>query len=130
MILVCLNCASDMDELLPDFFRCPCCGFQAEQLAIKNDLVITPKVYKTAEKNGISKAHLEERVKRYGWNQEDAANKPIRKKVKHGDWPKRAEQNGIPKGTFYQRIKWGWTYERAVLEPVDKKRRPDIHKSL
>ncbi|WP_169834397.1 hypothetical protein [Paenibacillus donghaensis] len=34
MILVCLECAADMTEIKPNVYRCPCCGWMAEQLTI------------------------------------------------------------------------------------------------
>lgn len=34
MILVCIECAEDMEEVNTDEFRCPSCGFVAEQLSI------------------------------------------------------------------------------------------------
>lgn len=37
MILVCIECASDMEEVKTDEFRCPSCGFIAEQLSIPGD---------------------------------------------------------------------------------------------
>lgn len=35
MILVCLECAADMQEIKRNVFRCPCCGWGAEQLTIE-----------------------------------------------------------------------------------------------
>lgn len=35
MILVCLECATDMQEIKRNVFRCPCCGWGAEQLTIE-----------------------------------------------------------------------------------------------
>lgn len=34
MILVCLECAADMKEIESNVYRCPCCGWGAEQLTI------------------------------------------------------------------------------------------------
>lgn len=35
MIIVCLECGRDMEEINPDIYRCSLCGFQAEQLKIR-----------------------------------------------------------------------------------------------
>lgn len=35
MILVCLECTADMQEIKQNVFRCPCCGWGAEQLTIE-----------------------------------------------------------------------------------------------
>lgn len=35
MKLICLECASDMQEIKQNVFRCPCCGWGAEQLTIE-----------------------------------------------------------------------------------------------
>jgi hypothetical protein len=45
MILVCLECAKDMQEIKQNVFRCPCCGWGAEQLTIPEriDEYETPK---------------------------------------------------------------------------------------
>ncbi len=37
MILVCLECAADMTEIKPNVYRCPCCGWIAEQLTINRE---------------------------------------------------------------------------------------------
>lgn len=44
MILVCLECSADMQEIKQNVFRCPCCGWGAEQLTIEggNALNTTP----------------------------------------------------------------------------------------
>lgn len=34
MTIVCYECAADMIETSPDSFRCPCCGFKADQTSI------------------------------------------------------------------------------------------------
>lgn len=37
MILVCIECASDMEEVKADEYRCPGCGYMAEQLSIPGE---------------------------------------------------------------------------------------------
>lgn len=38
MILVCLQCGSDMREITPDLYRCTECEWEAEQLSIEQTI--------------------------------------------------------------------------------------------
>ncbi|QKS59324.1 hypothetical protein HUB98_26340 [Paenibacillus barcinonensis] len=60
--------------------------------------VITPKQYADAAANGIRNRVLEDRVRKLGWSMKDAISKRPGKNVKHGDWPDRAEANGVNSG--------------------------------
>lgn len=37
MILICIECASDMEEVNTDEYRCPGCGYTVEQLTIPGE---------------------------------------------------------------------------------------------
>jgi hypothetical protein len=41
MILICLECAADMQEIKRNVFRCPCCGWGAEQLTIEGGFALS-----------------------------------------------------------------------------------------
>lgn len=122
MIITCYVCSSDMKEIRKDLYKCPFCGYQAEQLSITRE--ITQADIEAAAAHDIGKGHVVERVKRYKWPIEDAITDPVRKHEKHGSWPEIAEQNGIAKHTYYARVKSGWSRERAATDKVDKKKTP------
>ncbi|MBJ8054906.1 hypothetical protein JDS87_23885 [Bacillus cereus] len=70
-----------------------------------------------AAKNGINKMNVYQRVHVYGWEIERAITVPIKnhKNRSRGKMLTTAEQNGISKTTYYQRIKTGMDpYEAAT----------------
>lgn len=77
---------------------------------------ITPEEYEIAERNGISKNLLEQRIRRLHWSHERAINAKPRKRGDYRYWSKVAEENGISYNTFSSRINRGWTPERAATE--------------
>lgn len=80
----------------------------------ENYYYITPEHYKIAEKNGIRKNTLEERVRKGGWNVNKACTTPTRKKVSvPKDLMVIAEKRGISKLTIADRLRQGWTMEDA-----------------
>jgi hypothetical protein len=83
---------------------------------MNKDKYITPEEYLIAEKNGISKKALEQRIRRYGWDKERALTTPIMKR--EHELAHLAEQNGIPRRVFYMRLYRGWSVERASTEPL------------
>lgn len=79
---------------------------------------ITPEDYSKAAQNGISATTLEARVRNLGWNVERAIKTPPQARTDFKDWPKIAQQNGICRWTFRNRISLGWDPERAATQPV------------
>lgn len=78
---------------------------------------------KVAQKNGISKKTFLSRVNRSQWSCEKAATYPIKytaeRNRKYSDKIyKSLEMNGISRALFYDRIRKGWTLERASTEHV------------
>jgi hypothetical protein len=79
--------------------------------------MLTIRDIKEAEKNGISERSLRYRIRK-GMSKEEAINTPNYAKETR-EWREKAEQNGIPRSTFYNRIyRDGWDYERASTQPV------------
>jgi hypothetical protein len=79
---------------------------------------ITPEQYETAERNGINKKALENRYHFLGWSIERAITEPL--KDYDSRWRRIAEKNGIPGGTYYNRISRGWSKERAATQKLLK----------
>lgn len=76
---------------------------------------------KIAEKNGISRRTFLTRVNKSKWTCEKAATYPIKytaeRNRKYSDEVyKTLEENGISKELFYDRIRKGWSMERAMTE--------------
>lgn len=78
---------------------------------------ITPEEYAIAEQNGISPKILEKRIRRFAWDKQRAITQPVRKFENHRQWAKVAEENGIPYHTYWQRLKLGWSNEKAATYP-------------
>lgn len=91
------------------------------------DYLITPEQYRIAEKNGINKRNLEQRVYTYAWEVEDAITIPTegrgyKRGTKYDDYLKIAASNGVNYKAFHNRVHTlGWTKERAAKTPVKKK---------
>ncbi|HFR4157289.1 nucleoside permease [Bacillus cereus] len=87
---------------------------------------LTDEEYARAAANGINRKRLQSRVYDFGWDVEEAITASIgtvrhEYKRKHGDWQKTALKNGINIGTFYSRLKLGWTYQDAATKPPRQK---------
>src|SRR5699024_7006490 len=85
------------------------------------DYYITPEEYAIAEKNGISYDTLNGGIRVYGWNKQRAITQPVKKQKKttnHGSYPKQAEENGIPRSTYYSRIRAGMSKREASTKSV------------
>lgn len=90
------------------------------------DFYITPEEYELAEKNGISRHMLENRIRYAGWSKEKAINTPLRKeKYKELNiWKQKAIENGISVGRFFNRIEQlNWSYEKAAITKEDKRQK-------
>lgn len=84
---------------------------------------LTKEDYLIAESNGISRRCAYQRVKDYFWDKKLAITLPM------GSRPYRkhcfvhvARENGIKDCTFRDRLKNGWSPEKAATTPVLKKR--------
>ncbi|HHB2093632.1 TPA: hypothetical protein ACOQ5N_004904 [Bacillus cereus] len=78
--------------------------------------------YKLAERRGISRKNVYQRVVTYGWDIEEAIIKPIggRGPGRHKGMAKVAEKNGISHHVFYYRRSKGVPLYDAVTKPVRK----------
>lgn len=84
------------------------------------DYYITPEEYKIAESNGISKELVNKRVRLYAWDKHSAILLAPNKIKKYDESIKALlKVNGISEATFYKRISYGWTVERAATESVN-----------
>lgn len=77
------------------------------------------KWYKVAEQNGISKQLFITRINKNKWDPEKAANEPVKytgeRNRKYSDEVYRTlEDNDISRGLFYDRIRRGWSIEKAM----------------
>ncbi|MBA9088779.1 hypothetical protein FHR92_005312 [Fontibacillus solani] len=79
---------------------------------------ITPEEYTQAATNGVSTRTLEWRIREATWDKERAITTPPRRCVDHSNWHAIAEQNGIPRQLYLNRISIGWEPERAATEPI------------
>lgn len=80
---------------------------------------ITYKDYEVAEKNGISKSTLDNRVYQLAWDIDTAITKPIRTKENViAPYLSIAEKNGVKENTVRRRIERGWSIEKAVSTPT------------
>jgi len=79
---------------------------------------LTPEHFELAEKNGISKRLLSDRVYQQGWIIDRAISQPKQNKNNSEEfklWAKVAESNGISRILFSQRILVsGWDYEKSA----------------
>lgn len=86
---------------------------------------ITPQDYETAEKSGITRHALEQRVRDYGWDIDRAITQPLKIQVPFqpiwDEWQDVATKNGISKKLFYHRVKKnGWSKEMSATHPIMK----------
>lgn len=84
------------------------------------DYYITPEEYKIAESNGISKDLVNKRIRLYAWDKHSAILLAPHNTKKYDESIKKIlKTNGISESTFYKRISYGWTVERAATEAVN-----------
>lgn len=74
--------------------------------------------YEQAEKIGVSRHTLYQRVYQYGWTIKKAISEPTRDQTK-GLWPtwKEKAAPGVNSQLFYARRKLGWSDEEAATTP-------------
>ena len=77
---------------------------------------VKPGEYKSAERRGISKKLIYERLYR-GWTKKRALHEPI---GKIGGIAHIAEENGINRPTYYSRVRKGQDPIEAALTPLQK----------
>ncbi|MDF2902395.1 MAG: hypothetical protein K0S25_33 [Bacillus sp. (in: firmicutes)] len=80
---------------------------------------VTPQDYESAEKLGISKENVYQRVHVYNWPVERAISQPLCKVNAYG-WKEHkhiAKENGIPYRTYLNRVTAGWSQEAAASTP-------------
>lgn len=88
------------------------------------DYYITPEEYEIAEKNGISRATLECRVRDLMWDKKRAITEPPQKKdYSNKKYADIAEKNGINRNTFYSRVRRGMCPKEACTKPLQDKRK-------
>ncbi|MEN3133820.1 hypothetical protein ABDI49_25530 [Bacillus cereus] len=83
------------------------------------DYYITPDEYERAERNGVNRRVLNERIRNLGWDKDIAMTKPVRSSKATG-WCKVREialKNGISRKTYYARMKKGWQLIDAISKP-------------
>jgi len=92
------------------------------------DEIITEEDYKIAEKNGISRENVYQRVNTYVWDVEDAITIPVRKRKSDegwDEWKEIALANGIDKTLYVGRVRYqGFSREDAAT----RKRNKRLHK--
>jgi hypothetical protein len=78
--------------------------------------------YEEAQKHGIGKFTLENRVKNLGWDVKRAVNTPPRKQTMFPEWAKElASKNGISYHNLVQRVTiYKWDLQKAATEPIKK----------
>lgn len=83
------------------------------------DVLLNGAHYAAAAKNGVSASRLYQRVHYGRFTIEEAINTPVQKQ-RRGVWAKWGEiatSNGIKSSTFYDRLRNGWSEERAATTP-------------
>ena len=86
----------------------------------ENYWYITPEDYEEAEKNGISKTLLYQRVRIYNWSIERAINTKKRgSQITSEEW-REGVRNGLSRHLILSRLRRGWDLERACTEKVKK----------
>lgn len=84
------------------------------------DYYVTPKEYEAAEALGITKDLVNKRIRLYTWPKKMAISVTPKQTKKYDDSIKKLlKVNGISESTFYKRIKYGWSIERACTEPIN-----------
>ncbi|WP_394884024.1 hypothetical protein [Clostridium butyricum] len=84
---------------------------------------VTPEEYEIAERLGISRDLVDKRIRIYTWAKQDAISIKPKKIKKYDESIKELLiKNEISEGTFYKRIKYGWTIMRACTEPINSRK--------
>lgn len=87
------------------------------------DFYVTPEEYEKAIKLGISKDLVNKRIRTHNWSKKMAISLGPKKIQKYDNSIKELLKiNGISESTFYKRIKYGWTIERACTERINSRK--------
>lgn len=87
---------------------------------LENNYYVTPEEYKIAASHGISRDLVNKRIRLYAWSKEVAIKLKPNLINKYGnEIEDKLKKNGISKSTFYKRIAYGWTIERASTEKIN-----------
>lgn len=86
-----------------------------------NMFKLTSKHLEIAEKNGITRTAVKDRVYNSGWSVQEAITTPIRRgswsrPPKYFEYMEIAKRNGINGTTYYFRVKRGWPLEDAATK--------------
>ena len=85
---------------------------------MENYYYITPEEYEIAEKNGINKRVVYQRVF-LGWSKKRAITVPLQIKKLTNEHFEIAQKNGISKNTVKHRVSHlGWEIEKAITTPI------------
>lgn len=91
---------------------------------------ISPENFQRAEKNGIPKVTLINRIRLCGWDMERACTEPVNRKTISTlteEQKKMLEESGMRRGTFLSRInRLGWSIEKALSTPVRRIEYDDV----
>lgn len=80
-------------------------------------LYITDEDYAEAEKNGISKDNLNNRVRRYGWGVDRAIRTPLKKGKFSEEQKDLMQKSNVNIDTIKYRVNHGWSFEDAISIP-------------
>ena len=89
------------------------------------EFYVTPTELEIAQKNGISRKRLDDRIQNLAWDKQRAITTPP-KRYKSTDKKRRelAKKNGIPYRCFQKRvIVYGWGQERACYGAITRQER-------
>ena len=85
---------------------------------------ITPKDYEEATKNGIKKETVRRRVVRNNWSLAEAISTPSQRFNLPRELLEKAEKLGLERQFVIDRMKHGWSIEKACTTPKIKTGRP------
>jgi len=88
------------------------------------EFYITPTELEIAQKNGISRKRLDDRIQNLAWDKQRAITTPP-KQYRSTDkkWRELARKNGIPYPAFQKRVHvYGWDAQRAATEPLQDRK--------
>lgn len=89
---------------------------------MENYYYITPEEYEIAEKNGINKRVVYQRVF-LGWSKKRAITVPLQIKKLTNEHFEIAKKNGISKNTVKHRVSHlGWDIEKAITRKAEKRK--------
>lgn len=96
-------------------------GLQEVAVSSDNDLIITEADIQRAATIGVTDKMLRSRVKNGGWDKERAITTPPNAPKHVGNpWVKVAKENGISESAFKERVKRGWTSQKAATTPTGR----------